>query len=229
MKKLCLLLLSLLLVSCSSLSLATKSHHQTYRVKSLSHADIKFQLSRLYYRPISPHSIYWMPAYEGALNSWETVARQQLRWSRFIAPGGFTNGQSWLGWFSPYYIDTWYNPRFGWYPNPNYYISPYTGNLLPRQETHVSSPSPRYTPPRQEPRLPKPKPRPRPRLPKDIYMSSPQNNTPFFSNTQGAVSRGSRENPRPTPTYSAPTGTAGSTISRNVVRGSSPKGGRRQQ
>ena len=217
------LLFCLLLVSCSSLSLATSSHHQTYKFKSLTYADLKFQVNRLYYRPISPHFIYWMPAYEGALNSWETVRRQQSRWGMFYGPGGFSNNQYWLGYYSPYYIDTWYNPRFGWYPQPNYYINPWTGQLLNRQETPiVRSPRPRYTPP-------KPRPKPRPRLPKDIYMSSPRNNTPFFSNTQGVDQRGRRENPRPSPTYSAPSRTAGPTINRNVVRGSSPRGGRRQQ
>ena len=224
MKKICLLLSLLLLVSCSSLSLATKSHHQTYRVKSLAYADLKFQVNRLYYRPISPHFIYWMPAYGGALNSWETIYRQQERWQNVYGLG--TPDWSW-NWFSPYYTNTWYNPlTFGWFPQPNYYINPYTGNLLPREETHPRLP---YTPIAQPRVRPKPKPKPRPRLPKDIYMSSPQNNTPFFSNIQGGDQRGRMENPRPNPTYSAPTGTAGSTLSRNVVRGSSPKGGRRQQ
>ena len=227
MKKIWLLLFVLVLWQCSSLSLATSSHHKTYRVKSLSHADIKFQLNRLYYRPITPSFIYWMPAYEGALNSWETIARQQQRWDMIYGAG--SPDWSWH-WFSPYYTNTWYNPfTFGWFPQPNYYINPYTGDLLPREETHVTSPRPRYTPPRVQPRRPKPRPKPRPRLPKDIYMSSPQNNTPFFSNTQGVGQRGRRELPRPTPTYSAPSRTAGETISRNVVRGSSPKGGRRQQ
>ena len=230
MKKIWLLLFVLVLWQCSSLSLATSSHHKTYRVKSLSHADIKFQLNRLYYRPITPSFIYWMPVYEGALNSWETVRRQQYRWGMFYAPGGWVGNNSWLGYYSPWYIDTWYNPRFGWYPQPNYYINPWTGQLLNRQENPiVRSPRPRYTPPRVQPQEPKPRPKPRPRLPKDMYMSSPQNNTPFFSNTQGVDQRGRMENPRPTPTYTAPSRTAGSTISRNVVRGSSPRGGRRQQ
>lgn len=199
LKKLWLLLSLLLLVSCSSLSLATKSYHQTYRVKSLSHADIKFQLNRLYFRPITPSFIYWMPAYEGALNSWESIARQQQRWDSFYGAG--SDDWDWH-WFSPYYTNMWYNPyTFGWYPLPNYYINPYTGNLSPRQETPRPKPKPK---PRYIPRE-----RPQPRIPDDIYMS--------------------RSLPRPTPTYSAPSRTAGETISRNVVRGSSPRGGRRQQ
>ena len=204
MKKVCSLLFLLLLVSCSSLSLATKSHHAAYKFKSLTYADVKFQLSRLYYRPTSPQFVYWMPAYEGALNSWETISRVQQRWDMFYGPGGWDD-MRFIDWLSPYYIDTWYNPSFGWYPNPNYYISPYTGNLLPRQETHVSSPRPK---PKPKPRY-IPRERPQPRVPDDIYMS--------------------RSLPRPVPTYSAPSRTAGETISRNVVRGSSPKGGRRQQ
>lgn len=217
MKNLWLLSLLLLLVSCSSLTLATSSHHQTYRVKSLTYADIKFQLSRLYYRPISPHSIYWMPGAEGALNSWVTIDRLQSRWGRFYGPGGFTQGQSWLGWFSPYYIDTWYRPGFfGFYPQPEMHISPRGGNLVrnqpPRNQPLTQEPRPR-------PRLPRE--RPQPRIPKDIYMRAPSNTAGSTLNTRvyspkrrGAPSTAPRPVMREAPRVSRPKGRSISTRSR---------------
>ena len=139
MKKLCSLLLLLLLVSCSSLSLATKSSHALYKFKSLTYADVKYQASRIYYRNVTQESIYWMPAYEGSITAWETINRQQYRWDNFYGAGA--GNFTWLGWFSPPHIDTWYSacklaPTV---VDPRKIISPRTGKLIEISSTAGST------------------------------------------------------------------------------------------